>query len=60
MTAQSQREETEIRIAELKKEAYEFRRDIISGAVHPRSGKIMSEKIIKYFDEKLKMKVSAA
>ena len=52
----SLREETDIRIAEMKKEAYEFRRDIVSGAVDPRTGKIMAEKMLKYFQDKLKFK----
>ncbi len=41
----------------MKKEAYEFRRDIVSGALNPRSGKIVAEKILKYFEDKLKAKV---
>eukprot|EP01116_Phalansterium_solitarium_P024957 TRINITY_DN931_c1_g1_i1.p1 TRINITY_DN931_c1_g1~~TRINITY_DN931_c1_g1_i1.p1 ORF type:complete len:393 (-),score=164.51 TRINITY_DN931_c1_g1_i1:228-1406(-) len=52
----SLREETEIRISEMKKEAYEFRRDIVSGALNTRTGKIMAEKVIKYFEDKLRAK----
>jgi len=52
----SLREETEIRISEMKKEAYEFRRDIVAGALNTRTGKIMAEKVIKYFEDKLRAK----
>lgn len=41
----------------MKKEAYEFRRDIVSGSVDQRSGKIMAEKLDAYFEQKLKAKV---
>ena len=41
----------------MKKEAYEFRRDIVSGSTDPRTGKIVAEKVIKYFEDKLKTKV---
>ena len=34
-------EETDIRIAELKKDAYEFKRDIVVGAENMRTGKTM-------------------
>ena len=36
-------EETDVRIAELRKEAYEFKRDVVVGAENPRTGKIMVE-----------------
>jgi hypothetical protein len=38
-------EETDIRIAELKKEAYEFKRDIVVGAENMRTGKTVAEKV---------------
>ncbi len=37
-----------MRIAETKKDTYEFKRDIIIGAENPRSGKIMAEKMIRW------------
>ncbi|PRP74071.1 hypothetical protein PROFUN_08695 [Planoprotostelium fungivorum] len=52
----SLREETEIRIAEMRKEAYEFRRDIVAGAVNPRTKKIIAERVIRYFEDKIKTK----
>jgi hypothetical protein len=41
----------------MKKEAYEFRRDVVAGALNTRTGKIMAEKVIKYFEDKTKAKV---
>lgn len=62
-------EETEVRITELKHDAYEFKRDVVVGAENPRTGKIMAEKVTRYFEnkfnardvviEKLKLKNSA-
>lgn len=49
-------EETDVRIAELKKEAYEFKRDIVVGAENFRTGKTMAEKVIRYMEEKLRQK----
>merc|ERR1719456_602619 len=36
-------EETDIRTAEVKRDAYEFRRDIVVGAENPRTGRTMAE-----------------
>jgi len=47
-------EETEIRIGELKRDAYEFKRDVVIGAENARTGKIMAERVTKYFEDKLK------
>jgi predicted DNA-binding helix-hairpin-helix protein len=41
-------EEVDMRIAETKKDTYEFKRDIIIGAENPRSGKIAGEKMIRW------------
>eukprot|EP01138_Halocafeteria_seosinensis_P000498 gb/GECG01000512.1/.p1 GENE.gb/GECG01000512.1/~~gb/GECG01000512.1/.p1 ORF type:complete len:381 (+),score=63.34 gb/GECG01000512.1/:1-1143(+) len=49
-------EQTNIRIRELEKEGYEFRRDIVQGAENSRTGKIMAEKVTKYFEDKLRAK----
>lgn len=51
-------EETEIRIGELKRDAYEFKRDVVVGAENERTGKIMAERVARYFEEKLKVKDS--
>ena len=47
-------EETEIRIGELKRDAYEFKRDVVVGAENARTGKIMAERVTRYFENKLK------
>lgn len=49
-------EETDIRTAELKKDAYEFKRDIVVGAENFRTGKTIAEKMIRYMEEKLRQK----
>lgn len=49
-------EETDIRIAEVKRDAYEFRRDIVVGAENPRTGKTIAEKVLKYMEDKLTQK----
>ncbi len=51
-------EETEIRISELKRDAYEFKRDVVVGAENVRTGKIMAERVIRYMEEKFKSKHS--
>jgi hypothetical protein len=38
-------EETETRIAELKKDAYEFKRDVVVGGENPRTGRTVAEKV---------------
>eukprot|EP00904_Undaria_pinnatifida_P003678 jgi/Undpi1/13310/HiC_scaffold_8.g02971.m1 len=49
-------EETDIRIADLKKEAYEFKRDIVVGAENMRTGSTMAEKVIRYMEDKLRQR----
>jgi hypothetical protein len=51
-------EEADMRLTEIKKEEYEFERDIAKGAVNPRTGKPISEKVIKYLDDRLRAKVT--
>mmetsp|Transcript_17568 Transcript_17568/g.30149 ORF Transcript_17568/g.30149 Transcript_17568/m.30149 type:complete len:351 (-) Transcript_17568:663-1715(-) len=51
-------EEVDMRIAETKKDTYEFKRDIIIGSENPRTGKIMAEKMIRFMEEKLRQKDS--
>lgn len=53
-TLRSVLEETEIRINELKRDAYEFKRDVVVGAENVRTGKIMAEKVARYFEDKVK------
>eukprot|EP00955_Chlamydomonas_euryale_P092817 364743-Chlamydomonas_euryale.AAC.16 len=49
-------EEVDMRIAETKKDTYEFKRDVIIGAENPRTGKIMGEKVLRFLEEKLRQK----
>jgi hypothetical protein len=50
-------EELDIRFAETKKSSYEFKRDIITQAINTRTDKIISEKIVRYYEDKAKDKV---
>jgi len=49
-------EETDIRIKEVKRDAYEFRRDIVVGAENIRTGSTMAENVLKYLEDKLTQK----
>ena len=49
-------EENEMRIAETKKNTYEFKRDIVIGAENTRTGKIMAEKMLRYMEDHVKAK----
>ena len=51
-------EEADIRINEIKIEIHEFDRDIARGAINPLNKKIITERLFKYFEEKIKEKVS--
>ena len=57
-TLRARMEECDVRIAEIKKDAYEFKRDIVVGAENFRTGKTMAEKVIRYMEEKLRQKDS--
>uniref|UniRef100_A0A7S0UUC6 Cilia- and flagella-associated protein 263 n=1 Tax=Polytomella parva TaxID=51329 RepID=A0A7S0UUC6_9CHLO len=49
-------EEVDMRIAETKKDTYEFKRDIIIASENPRSGKVVAEKMIRFMEDKLRAK----
>ena len=49
-------EETDMAIAEIKREAYEFKRDIVIGSENTKTGKVIAERLIKYMEEKIKLK----
>ena len=49
-------EETDIRVLELKKDAYEFKRDIVVGAENVRTGRTMAEKVVRYMEDKLRQR----
>ncbi|KAL3150474.1 hypothetical protein ABBQ32_000298 [Trebouxia sp. C0010 RCD-2024] len=50
--------EVDRRVAETKKDMYEFKRDVIVGAENMRTGKTMAEKMLKIMDERLKEKAA--
>ena len=43
-------------ISGIKREAFNFKRDIVFGAENERTGKVIAEKLIKYMEENLKEK----
>ena len=49
-------EETDMAITEIRKDAFEFQREILIGGENSRTGKIDAEKVIKYREEKLRQK----
>jgi len=55
-TLQAVLEETDMRTAELKKDAYEFKRDIVIGAENMRTGKAISEKVTRYMEDTLRQR----
>ena len=59
-TLRARMEECDVRIAEIKKDAYEFKRDIVTGAENFRTGKIIAEKAIRYMEDKLRAKAAMA
>ncbi|KAL4510546.1 hypothetical protein ABPG72_004700 [Tetrahymena utriculariae] len=49
-------EETDMAITEIRKDAFDFQREILVGGENSRTGKIEAEKIIKFFEEKERQK----
>ncbi|XP_074644983.1 cilia- and flagella-associated protein 263-like [Tubulanus polymorphus] len=47
-------EESDMRLAETKKSSYEFERDIVKGAVNARTAKVIAERVVRYFEDKLR------
>ncbi|XP_038078139.1 coiled-coil domain-containing protein 113-like [Patiria miniata] len=45
-------EEADVRLSELKKSSYEYERDILKGSVNNRTGKVVAEKVVRYFEDK--------
>lgn len=50
--------ETQIRINELKREEFEFKRDIAQNSINPRTRKVIAENVIKYFEAQIQAKSS--
>ncbi len=51
-------EETEVTITEAKKETYEFRRDLEIVSETGEDESPVAEKVVRYFEDQLKVKVS--
>jgi Domain of unknown function (DUF4201) len=49
-------EEIEMRASEIKKAMYEFKRDIVGQAIHTRTGQVMAERVVRYFEDKIRGK----
>ena len=52
----SELEETDLSIQEVKRDTYEFKRDIVIGAENFRTGKTVAEKMLRYLEERLRQK----
>lgn len=53
-TLRSILEETDMAITEIRKDAFDFQREILIGGENSRTGKIEAERIIKYREEKIR------
>ncbi|PIK47059.1 putative coiled-coil domain-containing protein [Apostichopus japonicus] len=47
-------EEADARFAELKKSSYEFDRDVLKAAHASRTGRVVAEKVIRYFEDRIR------
>lgn len=52
-------EELDLRVSDIKKDAFDFKRVIATQAVDPRTGKILAEKLLRFYEEKGREKVGA-
>lgn len=50
-------EEADSRVNEMKIEMHEFKRDVLKAGYNPINKKIVAEKFIKYFDNRIKQRV---
>jgi len=48
------------RIVDLRKETYEFQRDVVVGGCNARSGQLMAEKVVRYFEQSIAEKADLA
>lgn len=48
------------RMNDMRRETYEFKRDLVAGAVNGESSTIMAERIVGYFDKKFREKAALA
>ena len=54
--AKASTEEREIRLKDVEKTLADFNKDVVIGAVHPRTGVHMAEKVIRWMEENAKSK----
>ena len=54
--AKASTEEREMRLADIKKTLDDFNKEIVIGAVHPRTGVYMAEKVIRWMEDNCKIK----
>lgn len=47
-------EEVAATMEELKRFTYEFEREVVRGSIHPISGNVIAERVVRHHDEKLK------
>lgn len=47
-------EEADLRYVEVKKSQYEFNRDIVNGAVNPRTSKVIAERLTRSIEDKIR------
>lgn len=50
-------EEADLRMSEMQIEIHEFKRDVLKAGYNPVNKKIVGEKLIKYFDNRIKQRV---
>jgi hypothetical protein len=51
-------EEADLRMSEMQIEIHEFKRDVLKAGYNPVNKKIVGEKLIKYFDNRIKQRVN--
>lgn len=49
--------ETQMRLAEIKREAYEFKRVVLGKGVDEKTGKIKADSMVRYYEDKIRAKV---
>ena len=45
-----------MKIAEIKRDEYEFKRDFVIGSENTETGNVIAERLINYIEEKIKLK----
>ena len=45
--------ETELRIRDMQRDAYDFKKEIVLGAEHPVTGRTMAERVVRYLEGRL-------